>query len=96
MSFCIRCDNQFIPNSTKQIYCSVDCRQESSREKILERYHIKKRQNRIGRKKKCAGGCGTIISIYNDSGMCDNCLVNKNKFDSFIKDLKGYIDYEKE
>lgn len=92
--FCILCDKPFIPNSNKQIYCSAGCRQEASKEKILERYNIEKRKKRMGKEKKCAGGCGTILSIYNDSGMCDNCLVHSKKMNKFIKELKEYFDYE--
>ena len=94
MSFCIWCDKEFSPSSTKQIYCSPECRQEASKEKILERYQIEKRRKRVGKEKKCAGGCGTYLSVYNDSQMCDNCLVNKRKFNNFIKELKDYFDYQ--
>lgn len=93
-SFCILCDAPFKPNSNKQIYCSAECRQEASKEKIIERYNIEKRKKRIGKEKRCAGGCGTLLSIYNDSGMCDNCIVNIKKMNKFIKEVKGYFDYE--
>jgi len=96
MSFCSWCDKEFYQNSSKQIYCSVECRKKSSKQKITERYEIEKVKKRLGKEKKCAGGCGTYLSIYNNSKMCDNCLVNKNKFNNFIKDLKGYFDYEKQ
>jgi hypothetical protein len=91
---CIWCGEEFHPNSAKQIYCSTPCRQQASKEKILERYHIEKRKKRKGKEKKCAGGCGTTLSIYNDSSMCDNCLVHKKKMNSFMKELKNYFDYE--
>lgn len=94
MAFCSWCDKDFYQKSTKQIYCSVECRQEASKQKILERYEIEKRKKRVGKEKKCAGGCGTYLSIYNDVGMCDNCLVNKKRFNNFIKELKGHFDYE--
>lgn len=93
-SFCVLCDSPFKQNSNKQIYCSAECRQEASKEKILERYNIEKRKKRIGKEKKCAGGCGTLLSIYNDSGMCDNCIINVKKLNKFIKEVKGYFDYE--
>ena len=94
MSFCTWCDKEFEKKSTKQIYCSIECRHEASKEKILERYHIEKRKKRKGKIRMCAGGCGTALSMYNDSGICDNCIVNKKKINSFIKELKGYFDYE--
>jgi hypothetical protein len=94
MLHCLSCDKGFEPNTTKQIYCSSECRQEASKEKILERYHIEKRKKRQGKEKKCAGGCETLLSIYNDSGMCDTCLVHKRKMKTFMKELKDYFDYE--
>lgn len=94
--FCIVCDSLFIPNSNKQIYCSAECRQEASREKILERYNVEKRKKRKGKDRRCAGGCNTILSIYNDAGMCDYCLTNNKKMQNFLKEVKGYFDYEQE
>jgi len=94
MLHCLSCDKGFEPNTMKQIYCSSECRQEASKEKILNRYHIEKRKKRQGKEKKCAGGCETLLSIYNDSGMCDNCLVHKRKMKTFMKELKDYFDYE--
>ena len=94
MLYCRWCDKQFLPNTTKQIYCSSECRQEASKEKILERYHLQKRKNRKGKEKKCGGGCNTLLSIYNDSGICDNCLVHQSKMKTFMRELKDYFDYE--
>ena len=94
MLYCRWCDKQFSPNTTKQIYCNSECRQEASKEKILERYHLQKRKNRKGKEKKCGGGCNTLLSIYNDSGICDNCLVHQSKMKTFMRELKNYFDYE--
>ena len=38
MSFCVWCDKEFNKKSQKQIYCSIECRHQASKEKILERY----------------------------------------------------------
>ena len=94
MLFCTWCDKEFIPNSNKQIYCGAECRQVASKEKILERYHIEKRKKRVGNRKKCAGGCGTVLSIYNDFSMCENCLGNQKKIAGFMKEIKDFFDYE--
>ena len=94
MSFCAWCDKEFEKKSSKQIYCSIECRQEASKEKILERYHIEKRKKRKGKLRLCAGGCGVSLSIYNDTGMCDFCLINKKRITVFLKELKEYFDYE--
>ena len=92
MSYCTWCDKQFEPSSSKQIYCSPECYQGASKEKITERYHIEKRKKRQGKEKKCAGGCETVLSIYNDSSMCDNCLTHKRKLSSFIKEIREHFD----
>ena len=94
MTFCAWCDKEFEKKSTKQIYCSTECRQEASKQKILERYHIEKRKKRKGKIRLCAGGCGVLLSIYNDSGICSNCSINKKKINSFIKELKDCFEYE--
>lgn len=96
MKLCNRCDNYFSPKVSYQIYCSETCREESTREKIAERYLISRRQKRIGKNRRCLGGCNTSLSIYNDSGFCANCNVSKKTVDKMLKELKGYIEYEQE
>jgi hypothetical protein len=96
MAYCAVCDQEFNPNSTKQIYCSTECRQQASKQKITERYEKEKVRKRIGKTRRCAGGCGTVLSIYNDTGMCDNCLEHKKRVGSFMRELKNYFEYERE
>jgi uncharacterized protein YmfQ (DUF2313 family) len=96
LKLCNRCDNYFSPKVSYQIYCSETCREESTREKIAERYLVSRRQKRIGKNRKCLGGCDTSLSIYNDSGFCANCNVSKKAVDKMLKELKGYIEYEQE
>jgi uncharacterized protein YmfQ (DUF2313 family) len=96
LKLCNRCDNYFSPKVSYQIYCSETCREESTREKIAERYLVSRRQKRIGKNRKCLGGCNTSLSIYNDSGFCANCNVSKKAVDKMLKELKGYIEYEQE
>jgi hypothetical protein len=96
LKLCNRCDNYFSPKVSYQIYCSDTCREESTREKIAERYLISRRQKRIGKNRRCLGGCNTSLSIYNDSGFCANCNVSKKAVDKMLKELKGYIEYEQE
>jgi hypothetical protein len=93
---CQWCEKQFTAMSRNQIYCSADCRINSTKHKISQRYQTTKFKNRIGKERRCAGGCGILLSIYNDDTFCNNCLVNNKKVDKFIKDIKDYFDYEKE
>jgi uncharacterized protein YmfQ (DUF2313 family) len=93
---CNRCDSKFEPKVSYQIYCSGVCRDLATKEKISERYQITRRQKRIGKIRKCLGGCGVQISIYNDSGFCSNCNVSKKSVDKMLKQIKGYFDYEQD
>jgi hypothetical protein len=60
----------------------------------MQRYKVSKAQSRVGKDRKCAGGCGTIISIYNNIGFCNSCMLSKRKLDQALKDIKGLFDYE--
>jgi len=93
---CDRCDNNFKPTVTYQIYCSVECRNAATKEKIAERYQVTRRQKRKGKVRMCLGGCGTSLSIYNDEGFCANCNVSKKAVDKMLKELKGFFEYEQE
>lgn len=96
MKLCSRCDNKFKPRVSYQIYCSDKCREEATKEKIIERYQVTRRQKRKGKKRLCLGGCGTSLSIYNDSGFCANCNVSKKAVDKMLKTVKGFFDYEQD
>ena len=96
MKLCSRCDIYFDPKVSYQIYCSNTCRDEATREKIAERYNITRSQRRIGKVRKCLGGCGVSLSIYNESGFCSNCNVSEKEVAKMLKELKGFIEYEQE
>jgi uncharacterized protein YmfQ (DUF2313 family) len=96
LKLCDRCDDHFTPKVSYQIYCSSECRDAATKDKIAERYQVTRRQKRIGKDRRCLGGCNTSLSIYNDSGFCANCNVSKKSVDKMLKDLKGFFDYEQE
>jgi hypothetical protein len=93
---CSRCDKKFKPRVSYQIYCSDECRDEATKEKIAERYQVTRRQKRIGKKRLCLGGCGVNLSIYNDDGFCANCNISKKAVDKMLKEVKGYFNYEQD
>jgi len=95
MKICGWCANEFKPNVSYQIYCSPECRESATKEKVNERYQIKRRQKLAKKKRRCAGGCNTIISIYNTSGFCGTCMINSNQVSRALKELKGLIEYER-
>ena len=96
MKLCERCDKPFKPKVSYQVYCGDECRDLATKAKIAERYQITRRQRRKGKKRLCLGGCGEQLSIYNDSGFCSNCNVNKKEVDKMLKQIKGFIDYEQQ
>jgi len=96
VKLCERCDKRFQPKVTYQIYCSTECRDSATKDKIAERYNVSRRQKRIGKIRRCLGGCGVQLSIYNDSGFCSNCNVSQKAVEKMIKELKGIVDYEQD
>lgn len=96
MKLCSRCDTYFLPRVSYQVYCSELCREDATRDKIAERYQATRRQKRIGKVRKCLGGCDTSLSIYNDSGFCANCNISAKQVAKMLKELKGFIEYEQE
>lgn len=94
MQYCSWCDKEFQQNSTKHIYCSPECRHEASKKKLVERDKNQKIKKRIGKERRCAGECDTLLSIYNESGICDNCLIHKKKMKGFMREIKEYFYYE--
>jgi uncharacterized protein YmfQ (DUF2313 family) len=96
VKLCDRCDKAFNPKVSYQIYCGIECRDAATKDKIVQRYHITRRQKRIGKIRKCLGGCNVDLSIYNDSGFCSNCNVSKKSVDKMLKEIKGFFDYEQD
>lgn len=93
---CQWCEKEFKSVIRNQIYCSSECRTDATKQKISQRYQQAKFKTRANKERRCAGDCGTLLSIYNDAKFCDNCLVNNKQFDKLMKEIKGYFDYEKE
>lgn len=60
----------------------------------MQRYKVSKASSRVGKNRRCSGGCGTLISIYNDIGFCNVCMVSKKKLDQALKEIKDFFDYE--
>ncbi len=96
MKTCEWCSQEFQPRVSYQIYCSPECRDFATKEKIAERHQINRIKNRSNKERRCAGGCGILISVYNNNGFCNSCMVNKRKVDKMLRELKGLFDYEQE
>jgi len=88
MKHCKWCDSEFKTEVSYQIYCSVQCREQATKEKIAERYLVLRRQKRIGKERKCKS-CQKDLSIYNDEPLCVECFVNPVIVLKTLKKIKG-------
>lgn len=91
MKQCNWCNTSFKPNVSYQVYCSVVCRESATKEKIFSRYSVTKRQKRKLNPKKCAGGCGITLSIYNDDDICNPCQIKNKDVAKTLKKVKGMM-----
>lgn len=90
---CEWCDNQFEAKLNYQIYCSPECRDEATKEKIAQRYLITRIKNRVGKKRLCKS-CGSNLSVYNDTQLCQACISNPTDVKKILKDIKGMMNNE--
>ena len=93
-SYCRLCDKEFKSDLKHQVYCSVECREKATRQKMIERQEKERLKRRIKKKRFCSN-CKKEISIYNEDSLCNTCTIDKRKVDKFLKDLKHLFDYEK-
>jgi hypothetical protein len=90
MKHCQWCDRTFETQIKYQIYCSPECREGATKEKIAARYIVERRQKRIGKDRRCKG-CGELLSIYNDESLCVKCDVNPNDVNRALKQIKDNL-----
>lgn len=95
MKQCDWCNNFFTPAVSYQVYCGIECREEATKEKIVERHRQVKRNKRHSKDRMCAGKCGVKLSVYNDHKWCDNCYINDKEVNKKIKEIKALMhDYQ--
>jgi hypothetical protein len=90
MKHCQWCDKLFETQIKYQIYCSQECREGATKEKIAARYIVERRQKRIGKDRKCKS-CGELLSIYNDESLCVKCNINPNDVSKALKQIKDNL-----
>jgi hypothetical protein len=88
---CDWCIKYFQPSVSYQIYCSIECREKATKEKIAERHRLLKHQKRLNKTRVCKGGCGTSLSIYNDESFCNSCSINIKDVNLKLKEIKNII-----
>jgi hypothetical protein len=89
MKNCKWCDKEFYTKISYQIYCSEECRDLATKEKIAERYVQTRRQKRKGKNRLCKQ-CGEKLSIYNDDQLCSKCNINPGDVKKVLKQIKGF------
>jgi hypothetical protein len=88
---CELCNKHFQASVSYQIYCSTDCRDIATKEKIAERQQVLKRQKRKNKVRYCVAECGTRLSMYNDNSFCDKCNINPKEVKQVIKEIKSLV-----
>lgn len=88
---CEWCDNKFTQKVKYQIYCSAECRQEATKEKIAQRY-IQERAKKRSLVKRFCKACGALLSMYNDSQLCEQCDINPKDVSKALKEIKRFMD----
>lgn len=91
---CEWCGNQFDTSVSYQIYCSVSCREDATKEKIAERYAVTRRRKRFGKVRTCKA-CQQQLSVYNDDTLCQACLINPSDVSKALKEIKGMANGKK-
>ncbi len=88
MKHCQSCDTQFKTSISYQIYCSEECRNNATREKVAQRYAISRRNKRMSKKRKCKS-CAEPLSAYNDDQLCSVCIVNPGEVSRALREIRG-------
>jgi hypothetical protein len=88
---CEWCDHQFQTNISYQIYCSAECRDASTKEKIAARYVITRRANRYKKPRKCRS-CDAQLSMYNDDTLCQKCTIDPTEVNKVLREMKKLRD----
>jgi hypothetical protein len=91
MKHCQWCDASFESKVSYQIYCSSECRESATKEKIAERYAIARINKRIKQTRLCKG-CGQRLSAYNDDSICFTCMVDPREVGKTLREIKGMAD----
>lgn len=85
---CEWCDHSFQTKISYQIYCSAECRDAATKEKIAARYQIQRRNRRQGKPRECKS-CSRSLSVYNDSQLCETCEVDPSEVTKALREIKG-------
>lgn len=88
---CKWCDNHFEAKVSYQIYCSAECRDAATKEKIAERYQMQRRIRRKDKPRLCKS-CNRKLSAYNDQNICDTCEADPNEVSKILREIRGLMN----
>lgn len=92
---CNWCDIQFNTEIKYQVYCSVGCREEATKEKISKRYELVRRRKMHSKTRLCKG-CSKRLSAYNDDILCNFCLTSPAEVIKTLKEIKDISNGKKD
>ncbi len=88
---CKWCDHSFETKVSYQIYCSPECRDAATKEKIAERYQVQRRVRRRDKPRLCKS-CQRKLSAYNDHNICDTCEADPSEVAKALREIKGFMN----
>jgi hypothetical protein len=88
---CEWCDHSFKTKLSYQIYCSAECREAATKEKIMQNYFMKQVRKRFEKKRLCKS-CGSPLSAYNDSPICFVCVENPTDVAKALREMKRLMN----
>jgi hypothetical protein len=88
---CSWCDSQFKTALSYQIYCSAECREQATREKIAQKYLRDKVKKRAGKVRLCKT-CSKQLSMYTEETICQLCEVNPDDVKDALKEIKDILN----
>lgn len=91
---CEWCDHSFSTKISYQIYCSAECREAATKEKIMQNYFLKQVKKRFEKKRSCKS-CGSLLSAYNDGQICFVCAENPSDVSKALKEMKRIMNEDK-
>lgn len=83
---CLWCQTEFEAKANNQVYHNSECRVAATKEKIANYYRSNKTKRK--RKKLCDGGCGTVLSRYNESGYCTSCMSSEKALRGLLREMR--------
>jgi len=91
MKNCQWCDQPFNTEISYKIYCSPECRELATKDKISQKYAQKRRARMMVKNRRCKS-CNSKLSAYNDDVTCHACESNPKDVAQALKELKDIAD----